>query len=249
MSWIQQTGQAGGVINLRALGDWHNPASLANRLRNRRFALLEAVLRPLPRPVRIIDIGGTVAYWEMRGSAGRDEYQITLVNLTAASSNYGNIRCQVGDGTCLREYADKSFDVAFSNSVIEHVGEYDAQQRMAQEVQRVARGYWVQTPNFWFPLEPHFLFPGWQWLPHAARVALIQRRAFGWNGRCSDRAMANRVVSNANLLSRRDLCRLFPDALLVPERFCGLVKSWIAIGGTLADNLNALRQRQELARA
>jgi len=230
-------------MNLRSLADWHNPGSLGNRLRNRRFELLERVLSPLPRPVRILDIGGTVAYWEMRGCAGRGEYQITLVNLTASSSSYSNIRAEVGDATWLHQYPDHSFDVAFSNSVIEHVGQLDAQRKMADEVRRVALGYWVQTPNYWFPIEPHFLFPGWQWLPVEARVALIQRRAFGWNGRCSDRAMARRVVGNANLLSRRELRALFPDALLVPERFCGMVKSWIAIGGSLCKNVSARNKR------
>ncbi|HWP40401.1 MAG TPA: class I SAM-dependent methyltransferase [Tepidisphaeraceae bacterium] len=225
-------------MDLRPLGDWNNPRSLGNRLRNRRFALWERLVAHLPRPLRIIDLGGTVAYWEMRGWAGRREYQITLVNLHACQSRYDNIHPQVGDATNLFAYADRSFDIAFSNSVIEHVGGIDAQRRMACEVRRVARGYWVQTPNYWFPIEPHFLFPGWQWLPRQARIALIQRRAFGWNGRCSGRQMAERVVDNANLLSRHELGRLFPDARLLPECFMGLVKSWIAVGGSLAEALD-----------
>jgi len=49
--------------------------------------------------------------------------------------------------------------------------------------------------------------------------------------------MAERVVDNANLLSRHELGRLFPDARLLPECFMGLVKSWIAVGGSLAESL------------
>ena len=69
------------------------------------------------------------------------------------------------DATNLHEFGDASFDIAFSNSVIEHLSTFENQARMAAEVRRVARAYWVQTPNFWFPIEPHFLVPAWHWLP------------------------------------------------------------------------------------
>ena len=206
-------------------------------MRDRRFGLLESLLRDLQRPLRIIDIGGTVDFWQFRGWAGRHDVEITLVNLQAVQTGADNIRSVTGDARNLKEFADRSYDIAFSNSVIEHVGAIESQARMANEVKRIANGYWVQTPNYWFPMEPHFLFPGWQWLPFAARVALIKRRAFGWNGRCQSDEMAHRVVNNVHLLSRRQLNKLFPEATFHAERFAGLVKSWIAVGGTLAAEL------------
>ena len=56
---------------------------------------------------------------------------------------------------------------------------------MAAEVRRLAPVYWVQTPNFWFPMEPHFLTPAWHWLPVDLRVAMLRRRALGLAGTVS----------------------------------------------------------------
>ena len=93
--------------------------------------------------------------------------------------------------------------MAFSNSVIEHLFTYEAQSRMAAELQRVAPRDWVQTPNFWFPIEPHFLVPAWHWLPEDARVAMLTRRGVGWAGRCPDPAFAREIVQQHRLMRRR----------------------------------------------
>ena len=131
--------------------------SLSHRLRERRFRLFEQLVEPLPRPLRIIDVGGTNGFWEQRGWAGRDDVSITLVNLEAEERRHENVHPTAGDATDLADHADKTFDIAFSNSVIEHLYTLDAQTRMADEMRRVAPAHWVQTPNFWFPVEPHFL--------------------------------------------------------------------------------------------
>jgi hypothetical protein len=102
---------------------------------------------------------------------------------------------------------------------------------MAAEVRRVAHAYWVQTPNFWFPIEPHFLVPAWHWLPERNRVAILRRRGVGWAGRCEDPQYAWRIVREHRLMRRSELARLFPEATLHPERLGGLVKSWTAVGG------------------
>ena len=65
------------------------------------------------------------------------------------------------------EFTTGEFDVVFSNSVIEHVGDFDDQRRMADEVRRVGRRFFVQTPNRWFPLEVHTRLPFVHWLPDA----------------------------------------------------------------------------------
>ena len=59
-------------------------------------------------------------------------------------------------------FKDKSFDAVFSNSVIEHVGTFEDQKMMANEVIRVTNFYFIQTPNLYFPIEPHFLVPFFQ---------------------------------------------------------------------------------------
>ena len=216
---------------MQRLADGNNPDSLSDRLRTRRFRLFEQLSGRLPRPMSIIDIGGTTTFWERRGWANREDVSITLVNLTSQEQVYENIVPAMGDATDLAEYGDDSFDIAFSNSVIEHLFTFDSQASMAREAQRVAGAYWVQTPNFWFPIEPHFLVPAWHWLPEDTRVAILRRRGVGWAGRCEDHEHARRVVREHRLMRRTELARLFPEASIVGERIGGLVKSWTAVGG------------------
>lgn len=222
---------ASPTARLRALADEKQSGSLSHRLRARRFELFERLVADLPRPLRIIDLGGTNEYWEQRGWAGREDVTITLVNLDAQTQRHPNIIPTQGDATDLSEYEDDAFDIAFSNSVIEHLFTFENQAKMAGEIQRVAKAYWVQTPNFWFPIEPHFLVPAWHWLPENARVAILRRRGVGWAGRTEDLEQARAVVQEHRLMRRKELARLFPQSSIVGERFGGLNKSWTALGG------------------
>jgi len=219
------------VLDLLKITDCGDPNSLSNRMRSARFRYFESLVESLPRPLRIIDIGGTQSFWEKRGWTGREDVEITLVNLTAEPSAHPNINCVSGDATDLSEYGDRSFDVAFSNSVIEHLFTLENQEAMAHEVQRVAAAFWVQTPNYWFPIEPHFQLPGWQWLPETCRVQILRHRRCGRRGPYPDSREARESVREVRLMTRRELSRLFPGARIVPERFLGLVKSWIVHGG------------------
>ncbi len=83
------------------------------------------------------------------------------------------------DGTQL-PFGDREFDIAFSNSVIEHVPP-ELQAAFAAEVSRVADRYFVQTPNRYFPIEPHYQLPLFQFLPRqaadGAEPALLARLA------------------------------------------------------------------------
>lgn len=220
------------MFGIRQLSDPRDRRSLSNRLRARRFNLFESLIADLPRPIRILDIGGTTVFWEHRGWAGRPDIQITVVNLVAEEQKHPNIHPVRGDATRLTAFPDQSFDVAFSNSVIEHLFTRGAQAAMAREVVRLARAYWVQTPNYRFPIEPHFHVIGWQWMPEWVRIALIRRRRCGWRGPCHDVELARTTVREVKLMTRRDLARIFPDdATIRPERFFGLVKSWVVVGG------------------
>lgn len=221
--------------NLRWLADDENPKSFSNKLRARRFRLFETLTASMPRPLRILDVGGTNDFWEQRGWAGRSDVEIFSLNLVPEQQRHENIKPLAGDATNLAQFEDRSFDVAFSNSVIEHLFTFDSQRRMASESQRVGKAFWVQTPNFWFPMEPHFQVPGWQWMPLQLRTAIIQRSRCGWRGPCADETGARKLVEEVRLLSLSELRAIFPAANMVPERFCGLVKSWIVIGGFPAD--------------
>jgi hypothetical protein len=221
------------TARLRGLADDNDTTSLSHRMREQRFRMFKEACARLSRPLRILDIGGTTEFWEQRGWADRDDVSVTLVNLTAGEQRHDNIRPLVGDAADLADHADGAYDLAFSNSVIEHLFTYEKQAAMAREVRRVARAYWVQTPNFWFPMEPHFLVPGWHWMPESARVAVLRRRGVGWMGRCPDPEFARQIVREVRLMRRDELAALFPDGVIVPEKFGGMVKSWIVLGGDL----------------
>ena len=215
-------------MSLRRFADVHRQDSYSNRNRTRRFARFESLLSEIEKPVRILDIGGTNNFWEQRGYAGRDDTMIVTANISGEDQVHRNITPVDMDASQI-EFPDDSFDIVFSNSVIEHLRTRDAQEAMAAEVRRLAPRYWVQTPNYWFPVEPHFLTPGWQYLPEGVRVWLLRRWRFGWRGPCSDADEARHLVSEVRLLRRREMTWMFPEAELVTERFGSLAKSFVAV--------------------
>jgi|SRR5579859_464790 len=216
---------------IRRLADDQEPNSFSNKRRTRRFKRFEALAASLPRPLRILDVGGETSFWEHRGWAGRKDIEILSLNLAPEEQRHDNIKPVAGDATDLRQFGDCSFDIVFSNSVIEHLFTFENQRRMASEIQRVGKSFWVQTPNFWFPMEPHFHIPGWQWMPVNMRVAMLRRWRCGWRGPSADPVRARELVREIRLLTRGELRTIFPGATLLPERLFGLVKSWTAISG------------------
>lgn len=214
---------------VRALADVRSVSSASTRMRDARFELFRELLDGLPRPVRVLDVGGTNGYWARRGLGGAgDELDITIANAVPQPRYFENIRSVVVDATDMHTWDDGAFDVVFSNSTIEHLFTWEAQVAMASEVRRLAPAYYVQTPSFWFPLEPHYLVPGWQWLPRSLRVEVLTRRRVGHRGPMP-RAAARESVAEIRLLTTPQMRRLFPDADVVPERVGPLVKSMTAI--------------------
>ena len=216
---------------LKQLADNHKPDSLATHMRRARFVLFQARLDRLTPPFRILDVGGELNFWVQMGFSGRPGIEVVLLNLTVEEVTLPGFQMLKGDARDLSAFADGAFDVVFSNSVIEHLGSLAHQQRMAAEVRRVGRCYFVQTPNRAFPLEPHFLVPGFQWLPLAAQVALVRRFNLGWYCRQPDLGAALALVAEHRLLTHRELQVLFPEAEILHERMLGLIKSLIACGG------------------
>ena len=103
--------------------------SLGNKFREQRFKFFLNKLENLNKPVSLLDIGGKINFWENRGLAGNNDYNITVLNIETGKSNYSNINCQVGDATNLSQFNNKSFDVVHSNSVIEHLYNFENQKK------------------------------------------------------------------------------------------------------------------------
>ncbi|MFM9939487.1 MAG: methyltransferase domain-containing protein [Hyphomicrobiaceae bacterium] len=210
-----------------------NANSLPFQFRRKRFEhikpLIEATIAR-KGACRIADIGGTAYYWSIFGDyVASRPIEIHLYNLEAAPTNNPKIKSFKGDATRLDDIADNSYDVVHANSVIEHVGTWDAMSRMSGHVRRIAPAYYVQTPNFWFPYEPHFRAPLFHWLPEQVRARLLMQFNLGFGGRRTSFDAAMRGVQSAVLIDRRQMRELFPDAEIRGERVVGLTKSLMAV--------------------
>jgi hypothetical protein len=197
------------------------------RFRRSRAQLFRSLLWPTSA-TRILDVGGYHTFWEQWECPGK----VICANLDVPAAGappggrFGYVRA---DGRRL-PFADGSFDIAFSNSVIEHVGAWADQQAFAGELRRVARRVFVQTPNRWFFVEPHLLTPFIHYLPRRAQRRLLRYgTVWGWVTRpCHGQVEA--FLNSTRLVTLTELKRLFPDCRIVRERFLGVfTKSFIAV--------------------
>ena len=228
-----------------ALGDARNAGSLSYRFRLRRDRLLRDVIIKARRDAgktsgavfRILDLGGTADYWRRVGFdfLEANDIDITCVNHIAtefgvSAKESSRFRCIVGDACRMLEHADNSFDFVHSNSVIEHVGRWPQMRAFADEVRRLAPAYYVQTPYFWFPIDPHFYrVPMFHWMPESWRLKLVRRFQVGWARPVDDVDRGMSLVMSSILIDGSQFRALFPDAPVRFERFIGLPKSLIAI--------------------
>lgn len=185
---------------------------------------------------RVLDLGGgNGAYLHscLQGTPVRPE-SVTVADLRekvfqARAYGYQVVRLKEGP----LPFADQAFDVVFCSSVIEHVvpdatrtdaawtHEALASQRaFADEIRRVAKSYWVQTPARSFPIEVHSWLPFVGWLPRRGLVAVLQRTRRFW---------VSKHAPDFRLLTRGNMEAFFPEARIVAERSAALAKSWIAV--------------------
>ncbi len=223
------SGPVGG--RLRQWTNHDSPDSVAARCRQARFDVFVSLLNRLPRPWRILDIGGEAGFWTAAPAHLLADLDVTLLNLMVQPNGDSRFRRVKGDARYLPFLSDHEFDVVFSNSVIEHLGNFEEQRKMADEVRRVGKTYFVQTPSKWFPLEPHFLFPCFQFLPFVCRVWLASHYRGGWYCHPGDPEGARREVESIRLLTSRECRTLFPGAEVRVERMFGWTKSYMIVGG------------------
>jgi hypothetical protein len=205
---------------VRRLVGSDDPGSLAGRARARR---MQQFVRRFPdlAEMQIVDLGGTPRFWR---AAPLRPARLTIVNLMPEPADESWIDSRVGDAT---EPLDQHFDLVFSNSLIEHLPG-QRRHRFAEIVENAAPRHWIQTPNRHFPIEPHWLFPGAQYLPRSAR----RRLAYSWpasNFGEMPEEMLESEVQNIDLLTASSLAALFPDSEIWRERFGPLTKSLVAL--------------------
>jgi hypothetical protein len=217
-----------------SLFNYTDPNSLVSRLRLRRSQRLRKLIADFTAAkghCRVLDVGGESNYWTAIFGADwlrANRVHVTLLNHTdeyVGQPDPELFAVVIADG-CALPYGDHVFDLAHSNSVIEHVGGALRQRRFAEEFRRVGSRYYLQTPARCFPLEPHVRFPWFQYLPSATRVWMFQHISLGSYPRVS-RERAKHFDLELQLLTCRRLRSLFPDAVLRRERLFGLTKSYM----------------------
>jgi hypothetical protein len=220
------------------LTNYDSERSFAFKLRKKRAERIKTLIAEcweVYKEVNIIDIGGTKTYWKIIPSEFLESHQvhITIVNVPSWGLPLGHdglFTVANGDGCDLASFADRSFHLAHSNSVIEHVGHWQKKVRFAQELKRVGERYYLQTPNFWFPFEPHFFTPFFHWLPKPIRIGLHRHLNLGWYGKAKSYSEARQNIDTCTLLSKKDLMKLLPGGQIYGERFGPWVKSFVVVG-------------------
>jgi ubiquinone/menaquinone biosynthesis C-methylase UbiE len=171
----------------------------------------------------VLDIGGGTFNWLLMDS--RPE-RLTVLNVYEEQNKAPWAAYIVGDG-CATGLPDQAFDIVFSNSVIEHVGDIQRQRQFAKECMRCGRSYFIQTPNKWFPVDPHTFMLFAHWLPQKMfkKLLPLSPRFVLFNTDPGDME----DFANMRLLSKGDLQELFPGAEIIEEKFLGITKSLIAV--------------------
>jgi SAM-dependent methyltransferase len=197
---------------------WARTSDTVRRWRESRYERFLELCAVRPGD-RILDVGAGAGGALERFNTTNEIVAVDLDPLESEWLAQENVTVQVADATKL-PFEDGEFPLVFSSSVIEHIPT-NLQQAFADEIRRVGRRYFVQTPNRYFPIEPHYQVPFFQFLPERLQRALNARFTMGWRERGD--------WEEANLLSAGDLRRLFPDGEIHREKLFGLTKSLMVV--------------------
>lgn len=207
---------------LRRAANTDNPRSFAARARAKRWREFQRRFPEIAQ-LRVLDLGGTPRYW--RAAPVRPKH-VTVVNLIAEPADEPWIDSVEGDVLALD--LGEQFDLVVSNSLIEHIVGIGDRRRLVDAIEKHAPRHWVQTPNKYFPVEPHWLFPFMQFLPRKTRITIAQRWKFG-HIRAESREQAKQEVDGIQLLGPQSMTSYFPDSEIWVERVFGLPKSLVAV--------------------
>ena len=213
------------ISNLFSPSD--NPESLGAKFRNQRQKDFEDLFFQnfsKNDSIRVLDVGGASYFWNTSTLPTLPNIEIILLNLGKEKIDHPKIKSIIGDATNMPEFEENSFDLVFSNSVIEHLYTWENQQKMANEIMRVGKKHFIQTPNRYFPVEAHYAIPFAQYVPKDLLYFFLTKtklsRLQKW-----DPKDAQQYLDEIRLLDQSEMQRLFPDSTMYLEKFMGLTKS------------------------
>lgn len=197
--------------------------------RRRRMEKFYKIFQPL-HDTKVLDIGGAPNTWLVESRYGL-AFPVTLINLRfpdrdmLTASRFSAVE---GDATQL-PFSDESFEIVFSNSVIEHMTTMERQQAFASEARRVAKKLWIQTPARSFPIEPHLLTPFFQYFPNSLKRHVVRHFTLWGLLTKPNQAEVEEMLCDIRLLTYREMKQLFPDCKILRERVLGITKSYVAV--------------------
>lgn len=212
-------------------------SKLSNISRRRKLELFDRIMTPTEN-MKVLDVGAQVDPSGGRAIQFIDSYpwknRISAINLSVEHislirNHYPEIEAVVGDA-CELPWPDKCFDVVYSNAVIEHLGSLKKQVRMAAEIMRVAKRWFVTTPNRWYPFEFHMRLPF---------VTLLPGRGYLWIGRIVSynpvkcKYTFGRHRTDLRLMTARELSDCFPGSRIIKQRVTFMAETLIVIGGDM----------------
>lgn len=209
---------------------------LSSVSRTRKLDLFYKIIKPTSE-TKVLDVGAEIDPNGQRGVQLIDSYRwkdkLTAINTSAEhveliKRHYPEIEAVVGDA-CALPWPDKYFDAVYSNAVIEHVGNFEKQKRMAAEIMRVGKRWFVTTPNRWYPFEFHMRLPFVTWLPRHGY--LWAGSIVSYNSARSKYTFRMKKYGSIRLMTAKELERCFPSSTIIKQRVTFMTETLIAVGG------------------
>lgn len=199
---------------LKKIIDVEDENSIATKVRQGNFKLFKDLVLSFNRQVKILDIGGTQNYWEMMKYTDPNLIQVTLINIDDKKVTLPNFTAIKMNALDLNIFKFDC-DIIFSHSLIEHIDH----EKFAYIVKNFNKPYFIQTPNKYFPIEPHFLFPMLQFFPIWLKYWFVR----------TYRKELESEVETINLLSKKELKKLFPNTQIYGGKILGIAQSFVVI--------------------
>lgn len=193
---------------------------------------------------KILDLGsetGSNIYAVLQGTSFKHQ-NIYIADIDSSciekgANTYGFVPVQISESEQL-PFEDGFFDIVYCSSVIEHVTvpkeqvwslysgkdfkakSFNRQKVFANEIRRLGKQYFVQTPCKHFPVESHSWLPFIAWLPRRMLIPILKFTNTFW---------VKKTSPDWYLLNRNEMSSLFQDANIISEKSFGLTKSIMAI--------------------
>jgi len=210
-----------------------------NKFMQQRFDLFLNVIE-IRKGDLIVDLGG--GYGELMELFGEDKSDYEILIADISKSSLKEARKKGFKTLLLKEpdplpFNDQEVDVIFCNSVIEHCTvpkssmwaitdndlfkdkAFKVQSFFAQEIERISKSYFVQTPSISFPIESHTLFPFAAKLSRPYQISLIKFLNNFW---------VKKTSPDWNLLTKSEMKSLFPNGNIIEKKWLGFPKEIIA---------------------